>query len=85
MKRGDKKMEDLIYPYNNGEFKGILHQDCELQILYNNTHLCYIDLDNYEEFGNVSLNELFKIVIEDLIDDNFSNLIEELYFQRKEL
>ena len=68
------------------KFTYIIHPDGQYQILLNGKHLVYEDPDNYEESkdlenGKITEFDLFKIMVDSLLDDNMSDLFESLYFQ----
>lgn len=84
-----KKKIKIYEPKKGWKFTYFIHDDGEFQIFLNTKHLCYCDPDNFEESeklesGEITEDELFKIIVDTLLDDNMSDLIEELYFENKE-
>lgn len=69
---------ELNYTYKGIEFTGKYLGDNQLEIFTHDSHLCYIDLDQFE-------NMKFEEIIESLCDDNFEELNEILYFEWKEM
>lgn len=81
----------MIYePKENWKFTYFIHEDGEFQIFLNTKHLCYSDPDNFEESedlysGKITEDEMFKIMVDSLLDDDMSDLIENIYFENKEI
>lgn len=62
--------------YNGYTFTGIYQGDNTMLIKAGDEELCYVDLDNYDDWT-------FEDIIEDLCDDHYQNLKEIMFYEEK--
>lgn len=67
---------EFNYVYNGYNFTGIYQPDNTMLIKAGDMELCYVDLDNYDEWT-------FEDIIEDLCDDHYQNLKEIMFYEEK--